>query len=478
MIALSIARYILSIDDSSLDRTEADPMEDNKRYLKPWQYFTFGSGNAGMVFSNNFITAFIIAFIAKTYLDLDIAIIGTLMLVAKLLDGVTDFIFGAIMDRCHSKIGKARPWVLRGAVPLGLFGVLMFCIPDVGGWIPYAWFFLFYLMYNAVAYTVVSLSYNAMNALITRSDSERVRISVVSFTVVLIANMLINSLTLGAVEALGNTAAAWRTVMIVFTALGTILILLSAITVKELPAEESENVFKSETVRTATLSEDLRRIFKNPYFIWSILYAVIVNMVLTSNLSLSLYYSEINLGDINIYSTLSVVALLACLPGLFFAPFFVKKLGIYRCNLTMSLAMFMLILLSLSLAFSKPVNVTAFFIIFSMRFLPFGVMLASVAPIVPSIVRYSYLQSGRHLEGLLFSSSSIGGKISSGIAAALPGWLLSGIGYTASTATQTAATVSGMNFWFYALPVISGAAIVVIFSQLNVDKGIKELEAR
>jgi len=97
---------------------------------------------------------------------------------------------------------------------------------------------------------------------------------------------------------------------------------------------------------------------------------------------------------------------------------------------------------------------------------------------VPSLVRYSYLQTGRHLEGLLYSSSSIGGKISSGIAAAMPGWILSGIGYTADATTQSGTTMAGMNFWFYALPIISGLLIVFIFSRLNVEKGIRELETQ
>lgn len=450
-------------------------MNETKRYLKTWQYLTYGSGNAGIVLSANFITNFIIIFIAKCYLSMDVGIVGTLMLVAKLLDGVTDFIFGAIMDRCHSKYGKARPWLIGGAVPLGISGILLFFIPETGGWLPYAYFFVFYLMYNAVSYTIVMLSYNAMNALITKIDSERVTMNVVSYTVVLFANILINSLTLGTVEALGNTASSWRIVMTAFTTIGTILILLSGLTVKELPQDDETNSH-AHALPKHSLGDDLRSVFKNPYFIWAILYAVVVNFVLTSNLSLSLYYCEINLKDINIYSSLSVVVLLACLPGLFVAPKIVAKLGTFKCNVFVSLFMVVLILLSLPFAFMDTVNRPLFYVIFCIRFLPFGVLCASIAPIVPSLVRYSYLQTGKHLEGLLYSSSSIGGKISSGIAAAMPGWILSGIGYVADATAQSEATVAGMNFWFYALPIISGILIVFVFSKLNVETGIQKLE--
>ena len=78
-----------------------------KRYLKTWQYFTFTGGNVGMAMPTNFISSFIIFFYSSFYLGLDVGIIGTLMLVAKLFDGVSDIIFGNIMDKCSSPMGKA-----------------------------------------------------------------------------------------------------------------------------------------------------------------------------------------------------------------------------------------------------------------------------------------------------------------------------------------------------------------------------------
>ena len=34
----------------------------------------------------------------------------------QLLDGVTDIFFGALIDKTHSKMGKARPWMLYGYI--------------------------------------------------------------------------------------------------------------------------------------------------------------------------------------------------------------------------------------------------------------------------------------------------------------------------------------------------------------------------
>ena len=43
--------------------------------------------------------------------------IGTMLLIAKLFDAVTDLIMGKIMDAGHSPKGKCRPWFLRMADP-------------------------------------------------------------------------------------------------------------------------------------------------------------------------------------------------------------------------------------------------------------------------------------------------------------------------------------------------------------------------
>ena len=52
--------------------------------------------------------------------------IGTMLLIAKLFDAVTDLIMGKIMDAGHSPKGKCRPWFLRMAIPTLVMIVMMF----------------------------------------------------------------------------------------------------------------------------------------------------------------------------------------------------------------------------------------------------------------------------------------------------------------------------------------------------------------
>ena len=81
-------------------------------------------------------------------------IVGTLIAVSKLLDGVTDIFFGSLIDKTHSKMGKARPWMLYGYIGCAITLVAIFAIPtNLGQFAQYAWFLIAYTLLNAVFYT-------------------------------------------------------------------------------------------------------------------------------------------------------------------------------------------------------------------------------------------------------------------------------------------------------------------------------------
>ena len=44
--------------------------------------------------------------------------VGMIMLLSRVFDGFSDVLMGTIIDRTHSKYGKARIWILRLAVPM------------------------------------------------------------------------------------------------------------------------------------------------------------------------------------------------------------------------------------------------------------------------------------------------------------------------------------------------------------------------
>ena len=82
-----------------------------KRYLKWYNKIGYGSGDISGNVVYAFLSSFVMIYLTNT-VGLDPGIVGTLIAVSKLLDGVTDVFFGSLIDKTHSKLGKARPWML------------------------------------------------------------------------------------------------------------------------------------------------------------------------------------------------------------------------------------------------------------------------------------------------------------------------------------------------------------------------------
>lgn len=57
--------------------------------------------------------------------------VGTMFLVARALDAISDPCMGLLADRTRSRWGKFRPWVLFGALPFGIVCVLAYSTPDL-----------------------------------------------------------------------------------------------------------------------------------------------------------------------------------------------------------------------------------------------------------------------------------------------------------------------------------------------------------
>ena len=86
---------------------------------------------------------------------LDAWVVGLLFLVTRVWDSLLDPFVGLVCDRTRSRWGTFRPWLLWGALPFGLLGVLTFSMPDwsEGGRVAYA----------AVTYSAMMVVYSLVN---------------------------------------------------------------------------------------------------------------------------------------------------------------------------------------------------------------------------------------------------------------------------------------------------------------------------
>ena len=99
-----------------------------RKYLKWYNVLGYGTGDVAANLASAFINAFILIYMTDT-VGVDAGIIGILILIAKCFDGFSDLIFGHLIDRTKTIMGKARPWMFFAQFGVSLTVILLFSIP-------------------------------------------------------------------------------------------------------------------------------------------------------------------------------------------------------------------------------------------------------------------------------------------------------------------------------------------------------------
>ena len=168
---------------------------EEKKYLKWYNKVGYGSGDMAGNVVYSFLSSFIMIYLTNI-VGLNAGIVGTLIAVSKLFDGVTDIFFGAMIDKTKSRLGKARPWMLYAYIGCAVTLVANFAIPtNMGKFAQYAWFFIAYTLLHAVFFTANNIAYAALVALVTKNSKERVEMGswrfIFAFSTVLIIQSVI-----------------------------------------------------------------------------------------------------------------------------------------------------------------------------------------------------------------------------------------------------------------------------------------------
>ena len=263
---------------------------EKKRYLKWYNKVGYGSGDLAGNVVYAFLSSFVMLYLTNT-VGLNPGIIGTLIMVSKLFDGISDMFFGTMIDKTKSKLGKARPWMLYAYIGCAVTLVANFAIPDsLGTTAQYAWFFIAYTLLNAVFFTANNIAYASLVTFCTKNSRERVEMGSWRFIFAFSTSLLIQSVTVQFVRAAGGGAAAWRTVAVVYAIIGLIVNTISVFSIKELPEEELK-AGKDHTEEKYSLVEAAKLLFSNKYYLM-ICATYICQQIYSAMLNMGIYYMK------------------------------------------------------------------------------------------------------------------------------------------------------------------------------------------
>ncbi len=160
-----------------------------KKYMKKSEIVTFGIGLFGVALLTGWMPDYTATFFADFAFKgngFDSSVmadtISAVFLVAGIIGAVCELIIGYLVDNTRTKLGKVKPWIGFGVVPLALISLLVFVAPNTQNQtLAIVWMFVIYSLYTAFSCAVESPA-NCFGSLCSPNPSERsTAISIASF---------------------------------------------------------------------------------------------------------------------------------------------------------------------------------------------------------------------------------------------------------------------------------------------------------
>ena len=449
---------------------------EEKRYLKWYNKVGYGSGDVAGNVVYAFLSTFVMIYLTNT-VGLNAGIVGTLIALSKLFDGVTDIFFGSMIDKTKSRMGKARPWMLYGYVGCAVTLIGVFAIPEsMGQTAQYAWFFIAYSLLNAVFYTANNIAYFALTALITKNSRKRVEMGSYRFIFAFSTSLLIQSVTIKFVEIMGGRASGWRMVAIIYAVIGLVVNTLSVLSVKELPEEELNNDVSSTVDEKYSLIEAAKLLFSNKYYIM-ICVTYILQQIYSAMLSMGIYYMMYVLNDEDLFPIFSWAINIPLLIALFITPWLVVQWqGLFKLNLVRYAVGTIGRALVVVAAYMGSVPLMLVFT--AVAAFGMGPWQGDMNAVIANCSEYTYMTKKKRVDGTMYSCTSLEIKLGGGIGTAITGWLLEFSKFDKNLDVQLDSCLNMLHIMYLWIPFIICIVITLIMSQMNVEKANQQLGAK
>jgi len=367
--------------------------------------------------------------------------VGTMFLLARALDAISDPCMGLIADRTRSRWGKFRPWIIFGALPFGVVCVLAYSTPELSASGKMLYAAVTYTLLTLL-YTVVNIPYCALGGVITNDPQQRISLQSWRFVLATAGGMLSTVLMMPLVNLIGgeDKVAGFQGGIAVLAVVAFMMLAFCFFTTKE-RIQAPPN--------TTPMREDLRDIWQNDQ--WRIVGLLTILNILAVCVrgGAMMYYVTWIMGDAAIFTVFLTTYCVGNLIGSALA----KPLTDWKCKVTIFWwTNAALTVLSIGMFF---VPIQASFTMFVFIF-AIGVLHQLVTPIqwvmMSDTVDYGEWCNGKRLTGISFAGTLFVLKLGLAFGGALIGWALAGGGYNAAAQSQNSATLSIIIALFTLVP--------------------------
>lgn len=459
--------------------------------------YGFGDMSSSMFWK---IFSYYLPFFYSNIFGLSLAHAGTLILVTKLYDAVSDPVMGLIADRTNTRWGKYRPYLLWIAVPFALAGILAFFTPQTDNYtFKHIYAYVTYILMMTV-YTAINVPYGAMLGVMSDDAREKSMFSSFRMFFAFIGSFV----AMGSFEPLLRLRGAimgtlpqnwtiadsapmdWTVALIIIGSICAILFLLSFAMTREHVTEaqmlkQNTGVVADEPVRQSSVWNDLRCLVSNGP--WWMLLGGGISVLLFNCIrgGAAAYYFADVLG-VNAVFTLAAFLTageIAQLVGVIVTVPVSEKIGKKATFLSVLTIISVLSVIVMFLP-DTPAGMWTLMVLQVLICIAIGINSPLLWTMFADVADYSELKNGNASTGLIFSSSSMAQKFGAAFGSAIVLWVLMAFGYdNAKGAVQTPEALSTIKALISWIPAIGSAAGILIMSMYPLtEKTMSEIREK
>lgn len=413
-------------------------------------------------FGNDFTFILSTTILMKFYTDLmgvSAAVVGTVMMIARLADAFTDVTMGRICDRSPiTPAGKFRPWILRMCVPVALSSFLMYQsgLAGMPMWAKITYLFVTYILWGSVFYTAVNIPYGSMASSISPDPAHRQSLSTYRSMGGTFAGVVIGVLLpLLAYEEIGGVQVLSGSRVTLIAGVFSLLAVICYLLCYHLTRERVHAASQAEPLSTKAL---LKSALKSRPLISIIAASVVMLLAQLTMQSMAgyvypQYYNAPAAQSVSTLLMLVSMGIAAAVAKPLAARFGKAELSAVANVFAVGICLLTWVL--------RPENVWVYVALQSLSWLALGIFSMVSWALITDVIDDTQCKTGVRADGSVYALYSFARKLGQAAAAGISGGLLSLIGYTEATKNDPA-VLEGIFDIAALVPAVGFAALALI----------------
>lgn len=385
----------------------------------------------------------ILAYFYTNIYGLSPAAMGTMFLLVRVLDAITDPIMGSVADATHTRWGRFRPYMLAVCIPFGLSCVLVYTTPDYGATGKMVYATLTYI-FMILMYTAINIPYCSLGAALTADPKDNLSLQSYRFAITPIGGALGTACILPLADWLfpADRAAGIQAAMAIFGAIGCLMFVVCFATTQERVQpvkEENMNILR-----------DLKLLWQNDQ--WRILsvynFTMLTALVIRGGV-LVYYVNYIMQRGADIVSIFMLAATIASMGGSLLAKPIGNRFDKIRSSVwinVLNAAVGMLFLVVPQHYWQIP------FVLYVLVCILQGANGPLQWAMITDANNYGEWKTQRRITGMNVAANIFIIKLGVAVGGACIGWGLALFGYQAGVEQQSASAIQGVLWLFSAVP--------------------------